>query len=145
MPRAQSQETISRRMATVRSRNTGPELSVRSIVHRYGLRFRLTNRDLPGSPDLANRSRRWAVFVHGCFWHAHHGCPRATRPKTNRRYWQAKFRTNQARDVDALRRLRRRGFRVLVLWECELQSARGERRLRAFFGAAQHRSAAVVR
>ena len=88
MSRPQSRETVSRRMATVGSHNTGPERSVRSVIHRYGVRFRLKNRDLPGSPDLANRSQRWAVFVHGCFWHSHRGCPRATQPKTNRRYWR---------------------------------------------------------
>lgn len=136
MPRQQSRETISRRMAAVKSRNTGPERLVRSMLHAYGIRFRLTSRDLPGSPDLVNRSKRWAVFVHGCFWHSHQGCPRATQPKTNRRYWLTKFRANKARDLAAVRRLRRQGFRVLVLWECELRSTRGGRRLRAFFDLA---------
>ena len=132
MARPQSRETVSRRMATVRSRNTGPERSVRSMLHSYGMRFRLANRDLPGSPDLANRSKRWAVFVHGCFWHSHEGCPRATKPKTNRKYWLTKFRKNKARDLAAVRRLQRQGFRVLVVWECELRGTLGPRKLREF-------------
>src|SRR3990172_717284 len=129
MPRAQSQETISRRMATVRSRNTGPELSVRSIVHRYGLRFRLTNRDLPGSPDLVNRSRKWAVFVHGCFWHRHRGCPRTTTPKRNAEFWRAKFRANVLRDRRKERELTKIGYSVLVLWECQAEDPRELSRL----------------
>src|SRR5437762_3368768 len=102
MPRPQSKETISRRMAAVRSRNTGPERLARALAYRCGLRFRLQNRDLPGSPDLANRSKRWAIFVHGCFWHAHEGCPKATRPKSNSAYWRAKFLSNRARDAKAV-------------------------------------------
>jgi len=133
MPRPQSRETISRRMATVKSRNTGPERTVRSMVHALGIRFRLANRELPGSPDLANRSKGWAIFVHGCFWHSHQGCSRATQPKSNQRYWRKKFGTNRARDLASTKRLRQCGFRVLVLWECQLHASdRLKKKLRAF-------------
>lgn len=110
----------SARMARIRQRGTAPEIEVRRILHRLGLRFRSTNRDLPGSPDIANRARHWAVFVHGCYWHAHEGCARATVPKRNRAYWLAKFDDNRARDARAVRALRRQGYRVVVVWQCHL-------------------------
>lgn len=110
----------SARLARIRQRNTAPELVVRGLLTELGLRYRLGNRDLPGSPDIANRKRRWAVFVHGCFWHAHAGCNRATVPKRNRKFWKEKFRDNRARDTRVLRSLRKRGYRTIVIWECEL-------------------------
>jgi DNA mismatch endonuclease (patch repair protein) len=85
-----------------------------------GVNYRTHNRDLPGSPDLANRRNKWALFVHGCFWHAHEGCARATSPKRNAAFWAAKFAANRARDRRAVSRLRALGFRVAVVWECEL-------------------------
>lgn len=111
----------SERLARVRQRDTHAELQVRSLLHRLGWRFRISNRDLPGSPDIANRKRRWIVFVHGCFWHAHRGCSRATIPKRNRRFWEAKFSNNRQRDLRSLRRLRQLGYLPVVVWECELQ------------------------
>lgn len=124
----------SRRMSVVRPTGTGAELVVRAIVARIGFRFTLKNRDLPGSPDLANRSRKWAIFVHGCFWHAHTGCSKATLPKRNRLYWIAKFATNRKRDAHAVRELRKLGYTVVKVWQCELSPERigsVERRLRA--------------
>jgi len=109
----------SARLAKVRQHGTQPELAVRRAASRLGLRYTLKNRDLPGSPDLANRTKRFAIFVHGCFWHRHVGCSRATTPKTNRAFWRAKFKRNQARDQDALWALRRRGYIAVVIWECE--------------------------
>jgi DNA mismatch endonuclease, patch repair protein len=113
----------SARMALVRQQDTTPELAVRRVLYAFGHRFRVRNRDLPGSPDIANRRRRWAVFVHGCFWHRHQGCPRTTTPKRNRNFWSKKFQANQARDVRALARLRRLGYRTVVVWECETESS----------------------
>lgn len=101
--------------------NTRPEWHVRTLVHSLGHRYRLRNRDLPGSPDLANRGRRWAIFVHGCFWHSHPGCPRATLPKNNRALWEEKFASNRRRDERACGDLVRAGYRVIVIWECELK------------------------
>ncbi len=115
-------EATSRRMAGIRQRHTLPELLVRQALSALGLRYRLANRDLPGSPDLANRSRRWALFVHGCFWHAHMDCRLATMPKRNRPFWEAKFAANRRRDRAKERALRRLGFRVFVVWQCELKT-----------------------
>ncbi|MBK7831962.1 MAG: DNA mismatch endonuclease Vsr [Gemmatimonadetes bacterium] len=113
----------SKRLSRIPQRDTGPEVVVRRLLHALGLRFRVRNRDLPGSPDIANRTRRWAVFVHGCFWHAHTGCPKATTPKRNREFWEAKLAANRARDQRAVAQLRDAGWRVETVWECELSSA----------------------
>lgn len=109
-------------MAKVRSRNTGPELRVRRLAHRAGYRFRLHRRDLPGSPDLVFPRHRLAVFVHGCFWHQHPGCKRATVPSSNAPKWIKKFEANQARDANADAQLLTLGWKVLVIWECETRS-----------------------
>ncbi|HZV01329.1 MAG TPA: very short patch repair endonuclease [Planctomycetota bacterium] len=124
----------SRRMALVARRDTGPELAVRHIVGSMGVRYRTSNRDLPGSPDLANRRRRWAIFVHGCFWHAHHCSKRTAKPKRNREAWAAKFARNVARDERVVQELRAVDFRTLVIWECETKvSSLLARRVRRFF------------
>jgi DNA mismatch endonuclease (patch repair protein) len=112
-------EATSKRLGRIRQRDTTPEQVVRKLLSAAGLRFRKENRNLPGSPDLANRRARWAIFVHGCFWHAHRGCPRATVPKRNKAFWEAKFAANRARDARAVRALRRLGYSVLIVWECE--------------------------
>lgn len=114
----------SARMAGVRRAGTAPELAVRRALTALGLRYRVANRDLPGSPDVANRARGWAVFVHGCYWHRHGGCGRASVPKRNVAFWTAKFAANVARDARARAALRRRGFRVLVIWECQTRRPR---------------------
>ena len=111
----------SRIMRAVKSRDTGPELLVRRLTHRMGYRYRLHRSDLPGKPDLAFPGRRAAIFVHGCFWHGH-SCKRGARaPKTNAAYWSAKVVGNAARDAEQANKLKRLGWRVLVLWECELK------------------------
>ncbi len=108
-------------MAKVRSKDTGPELLVRRVAHRLGLRFRLHYKDLPGRPDLVLPRRRLAIFVHGCFWHRHEGCARASLPTTRRDFWERKFATTLERDARQRAELERRGWRVLVLWECKLR------------------------
>ncbi|MCH9687374.1 MAG: very short patch repair endonuclease [Deltaproteobacteria bacterium] len=112
-------DTTSTRMANIRRVGTKPELVVRKILSGLGLRYRLSNRDLPGTPDLANRRHAWAVFVHGCFWHRHRGCRLATTPKRNREFWQAKFDRNIARDRRVIRELKATGYDVVVIWECQ--------------------------
>ncbi len=107
-------------MSSIRSRDTRPELIVRSFLHAMGLRFRLYRRDLPGSPDLVFPKYKFVLFVHGCFWHQHPGCKRARMPSTRRSFWQAKLRRNIERDLEAVRQLRDKGWRVFVLWECEI-------------------------
>lgn len=113
-------------MGRVRSRDTTPERRVHSFLHRNGFRFRLRGRKLPGSPDIVLPARNAVVFVHGCFWHQHEGCVRATKPKTRRGFWSAKFEKNRARDRTVLRKLRSLGWRVFVVWECD---SRNEKRL----------------
>jgi len=110
-------------MARVRSRNTTPEIAVRSAAHKAGYRFRLHRKDLPGSPDLTLPRHRLAVFVHGCFWHQHSGCRRATMPSSNTPKWIEKFRVNRARDAKAAKELEALGWKVLVIWECETRSS----------------------
>ncbi|MBR0809988.1 DNA mismatch endonuclease Vsr [Bradyrhizobium diazoefficiens] len=106
-------------MALVKSKNSRPELLVRSAVHRLGYRFRLHQRDLPGTPDIVIRKNRQAIFVHGCFWHRHPGCVRTTTPKTRSLYWKDKFARNVERDRTAITNLKQLGWRILVVWECE--------------------------
>jgi DNA mismatch endonuclease, patch repair protein len=110
----------SARMSRIRQKGTAPELAVRRAVAGLGLRYTTNNKDLPGSPDLANRSRRWAIFVHGCYWHRHAGCHMASTPRTNTEFWLNKFARNVERDNDARAALRRAGYRVLTFWQCEL-------------------------
>jgi len=105
-------------MRRVRSVDTGPELTIRKLLHSLGYRFRLHRRDLPGNPDLVFPSRRKVVFVHGCFWHQHR-CRRGNRiPSTRREYWTRKLHGNVVRDRSNRRRLRRLGWDVFVVWEC---------------------------
>ena len=108
-------------MAAVRSKDTGPEIAVRKIVHRLGYRYRLHVSSLPGRPDLVFPSRRKVVFVHGCFWHRHPRCRYATSPKTHKNFWEAKFTSNIARDRTARRELKRMNWAILTVWACELK------------------------
>ena len=116
-----SPEKRSKVMAAIRGRDTGPELAVRSIVHRLGYRFVLNDRSLPGSPDLVLPRLGTVIFVHGCYWHRHRGCRYATTPKSRRAFWQAKFDANVARDRRTSALLRRLGWSVLTVWECQLR------------------------
>jgi len=125
----------SARMASVHSVDTGPELAVRKVTHNLGYRFRLHRRDLPGKPDLVFPGRRAVIFVHGCFWHRHCGCPRATQPEKNKELWQEKFQKNVERDHRALRTLRQLGWKTLVIWECQTSHERSlSNRLQKFLG-----------
>ena len=109
----------SKLMSRVRQTGTSPELVVRKMLRSMGHRYRVKAKDLPGSPDIVNRSRGWAIFVHGCYWHAH-GCGLWKIPETNSQFWTEKFEANRARDKRKSLDLKRRGFRVLTLWQCEL-------------------------
>ena len=111
----------SARMAEIRRQGTEAERTVRRAAWEMGLRVHAPRQRLPGSPDLVHLGFRLAVFVHGCFWHGHLGCHRATVPKRNREFWLAKFRRNRERDRAVSRQLRRLGFRVLTIWECETE------------------------
>ena len=106
-------------MANVRRRDTGPERALRRALWRRGLRYRLHARDLPGTPDVVFRRARLAVFVHGCYWHRHKGCRRASTPKTNVEFWTAKFAANVARDRRNRDDLRAIGWMSYVVWGCQ--------------------------
>lgn len=122
-------------MSRIRGVNTTPELAVRRLAHALGYRFRLHRRDLPGSPDLVFPGRRRVVFVHGCFWHRHPGCRKATTPKTRAEFWRTKFERNVERDREAERHLIDEGWSVLTVWECETKDAEAlAARLREFLG-----------
>ncbi len=108
-------------MRRVKAKDTAPELAVRRLLTRMGLRYRLHRADLPGKPDIVMPGRKLAIFVHGCFWHGH-DCPRGARvPKANREYWEAKIGRNRARDIEHRAGLAVKGWRVLTVWECELK------------------------
>lgn len=106
-------------MSRVKGRDTKPELLVRSFVHRMGFRFRIHGRDLPGNPDIVLPRHGKVIFVHGCFWHGHKRCLRSKRPTTHKRFWNKKLDQNIKRDERFRRMLRRKGWRVLVVWQCE--------------------------
>jgi DNA mismatch endonuclease (patch repair protein) len=119
-------------MSRVKGKNTTPEIRVRRAAHALGLRFRLHRRDLPGVPDLVFPKHRLALFVHGCFWHRHPDCPKATIPKSRTAYWQDKFNNNIERDLRAERALQQLGWKVLKVWECQTKD--GDR-LRTFLSS----------
>jgi DNA mismatch endonuclease (patch repair protein) len=123
-------------MARIKARDTKPELMVRRLLWRLGARYRLDRRDLPGRPDIVMPGRKLAVFVHGCFWHGH-DCARGARvPKANRDYWTGKIGRNRARDIETRAKLEALGWRVDVVWECDLKDAAAlERRLAALLAA----------
>lgn len=115
-----SKEKRSEVMSRIRSKNTRPERVVRSLLFRMGYRFRLHRKDLPGSPDIVLAKYQAVIFVHGCFWHVHTGCKSSTIPKTDRIKWETKLIGNAERDKKRIRELRQLGWKVLVIWECQL-------------------------
>lgn len=121
-------------MAKVRSKNTRPELLIRSLAHRLGYRFRLHVKKLVGSPDLVFPGRRKVIFVNGCFWHGHEGCRSSTLPTTRHDYWKDKITRNVERDQRVLSALSGEGWSALVVWECELKSMDLSKRLVDFLG-----------
>jgi DNA mismatch endonuclease Vsr len=108
-------------MAGIRGENTRPELIVRRLLYSMGYRYRVHLRRLPGRPDLAFTRRRKAIFIHGCFWHNHKGCPLAHVPKSRSDYWRGKFDGNRARDERNLAQIREAGWEVALIWECEIK------------------------
>lgn len=108
-------------MSRIKGKDTGPEKIVRSLLHRLGYRFRLHKTKLPGRPDVVLSKHQTIIFVHGCFWHRHKKCKDATMPKTRREWWRAKLEGNAARDKRNQTALRRAGWRVLTVWECETE------------------------
>jgi DNA mismatch endonuclease (patch repair protein) len=114
-------------MRTIRSKDTSPEMAVRRAAHAAGLRFRLHRKDLPGRPDLVFPKHRLVVFVHGCFWHRHQGCPKCSYPKTRIEFWESKLNANVERDARIEQQLRSLGWHVEIIWECESKDPVGLR------------------
>jgi len=113
----------SARMALVHSKNTKPEIAVRRLVHSLGFRYRLHSKRLPGKPDMVFPSRQKIIFVHGCFWHRHKGCPNTRLPKSRLDFWKPKLEANQARDKKNQLKLKKLGWKILVVWECEIKKS----------------------
>jgi DNA mismatch endonuclease, patch repair protein len=125
----------SENMRAIRGKDTKPEMTVRSVVHGLGYRFRLHRADLPGKPDLVFPARFKVIFVHGCFWHSH-GCKSGLIPNSNRDFWLPKLRRNELRDGRNLEALAQQGWKALVIWECELRDSGALRfRLKRFLGS----------
>lgn len=133
---AEKSEERSRIMRQVKGQDTGPEMQVRRLIHGMGYRYRLHRKDLPGKPDLVFPSRRKIIFVHGCFWHQHDdpACKRSRKPKTNVEYWGPKLEKNKTRDAKNIKSLKKAGWGVLVIWECEIKSIEAlSKRITKFF------------
>jgi DNA mismatch endonuclease (patch repair protein) len=113
-------EARSANMRRIRSTDTQPEITLRRALQSQGMRYRVAPRNVPGRPDIAFTKDRFAVFVHGCFWHRHH-CRNSVVPKTNREFWETKFESNIARDQRVVSSLIASGWRVCVVWECAIQ------------------------
>jgi DNA mismatch endonuclease (patch repair protein) len=120
-----SKQRRSWNMSRIRGKHTIPEKVVRSLLHRLGFRFRLHTKSLPGRPDIVLAKYKTVVFVHGCFWHRHRGCKNSTTPTNRRDFWLAKLEGNAARDKLHRSALQKLGWRVLVVWECEIESTSG--------------------
>ena len=128
----------SKRMASIRSQNTGPEMVVRKLVHGMGFRYRLHCDSLPGKPDLVFRSRKKVIFVHGCFWHRHSAksCKLARLPKSRLDFWAPKLAKNRNRDRRVKSELRNSGWEVLTIWECQLKNLGSlSRRVQSFLSS----------
>lgn len=139
-----TEEQRRRIMQAVKSRDTGPEMVVRRLLHSLGYRYRLHRKDLPGRPDIAFVSRRKAIFVHGCFWHGH-DCPKGRPPKSRLDYWKPKLDGNTERDRRNEEALRSLGWSVLVIWQCETSARQPlARRLHSFLDAGPAPSAPEV-
>lgn len=116
-----SKEERSRVMAKVKSRDTKPEKKVRSLLFSLGFRFRLCQKNLPGKPDIVLKKYKTVVFVHGCFWHGHENCKKARVPKSNVEFWKNKIERNKQRFNEVAGQLRAQGWKVVVVWECEIE------------------------
>ena len=115
-----TREKRSQIMSRVSGSNTKPEIAVRSLLHNMGYRFRLHRKDLPGKPDVTLPKHKKVIFVHGCFWHGHAGCPRSKRPTTNQEFWREKLDKNSERDKAAINALKQLGWEITTVWTCEV-------------------------
>ena len=125
-----SKEARSRNMSNIPSKNTKPEETVRKYLFAQGFRYRKNVSKLPGKPDIVLPKYKMVVFVNGCFWHGHEGCKYYVPPKTNTEFWYAKFKYNQERDERNYQKLRDLGWRILIVWECEIRHGDADKRLK---------------
>ena len=109
-------------MSRIKSKNTKPEMRVRSMLHLMGYRFRLHDKNLPGKPDIILKKYNTIIFVHGCFWHRHFGCKYTYTPRTKIVFWENKFKINQKRDIENINLLQELGWNVRIIWSCETQN-----------------------
>ncbi len=124
-----SKEQRSAIMASIRSKDTGPEMTLRRALWARGFRYRVNVRSLPGTPDIVLPKYRSVIFVNGCFWHAHEGCSKYSRPKTNTEFWSGKIKNNRRRDAEVSAHLQGLGWSVITVWECETEKGRLEKTL----------------
>lgn len=108
-------------MSKIRSKNTKPERTLRSMLHKSGYRFRIHRKDLPGNPDIVLQKFKAIIFVNGCFWHYHKNCPEGRIPNTNSKFWNDKLIKNIERDKNNIKKLKKMGWKVIVVWECEIE------------------------
>ncbi|MDQ0341151.1 DNA mismatch endonuclease (patch repair protein) [Caldalkalibacillus uzonensis] len=108
-------------MSNIKNQNTKPELLIRSLLHKMGYRFRLHRKDLPGRPDLVLPKYKTVIFIHGCFWHQHPNCKKATIPKRNREFWLKKLTRNMERDQQVIEELESMGWNIIIIWECQVK------------------------
>ena len=118
-----TQEQRHRNMAAIRSSATKPELKLRHALWSFGFRYRVNDKRLPGTPDIVLPKYKTVIFVHGCFWHGHDNCNKASTPKTNTNYWTSKIARNRKHDQDIWRQLEAKGWSVIIVWECELKKS----------------------
>lgn len=122
-------------MRSIKGKNTKPEMIVRRLLHASGYRYRVHCREIPGTPDIAFTKRRKVIFIHGCFWHRHAGCARASTPKTNASFWENKFLKNIERDKRVQNELKHGGWSFLIIWECEIRNLNClKKKLQSFLG-----------
>ncbi len=121
-----SKQVRSRMMSGIGGKNTKPEIALRKALFAKGVRYRLHDRGLPGRPDIVLQKWNVVIFVHGCFWHRHSGCKYTTTPSTRPEFWQAKFDGNVERDTRNMKRLITAGWRVAIVWECEIKASLSE-------------------
>lgn len=129
MADAHDKATRSYNMSRIRSGNTKPELLVRKFLHAQGFRYKLHDKKLAGKPDIVLPKYKTVIFIHGCFWHGHKNCKYFTVPKTRTQWWLNKIHCNKVNDEKAVKLLRKEGWKIIILWECRLKSAKAEKTL----------------
>ncbi len=117
-------EIRSYNMSQIKGKDTTPEIIVRKYLHANRFRFRLHSKDLPGKPDIVLRKYNTVIFINGCFWHGHEGCKYFVIPKTRTQWWLDKINRNRAKDIENFQHLKKRGWRIITIWECELKKER---------------------